>query len=61
MAVLSVPGSPPDLTGPIRKVHDFLTVDAAAPLQQAGVLTLRHITTITFISHSSTARAATTS
>jgi aspartate/methionine/tyrosine aminotransferase len=32
--------SPPDLTGPIRKVHDFLTVGPAAPLQQAGVLAL---------------------
>ena len=30
----------PDLTGSIRKVHDFLTVGAAAPLQQAGVLAL---------------------
>src|SRR5215212_6516760 len=28
--------SPPSLTGAIRKVHDFLTVGAAAPLQQAG-------------------------
>src|SRR5436305_735322 len=28
--------SPPSLTGPIRKVHDFLTVGAAAPLQEAG-------------------------
>jgi aminotransferase len=27
----------PDLTSSIRKVHDFLTVGAAAPLQQAGV------------------------
>jgi aspartate/methionine/tyrosine aminotransferase len=27
----------PDLTDSIRKVHDFLTVGAAAPLQQAGV------------------------
>jgi aminotransferase len=27
----------PDLTGSIRKIHDFLTVGAAAPLQQAGV------------------------
>jgi aminotransferase len=26
----------PDLTDSIRKVHDFLTVGAAAPLQQAG-------------------------
>ncbi len=25
----------PDLTESIRKVHDFLTVGAAAPLQQA--------------------------
>jgi aminotransferase len=30
----------PDLTGPIRKVHDFLTVGAAAPLQQAGIRAL---------------------
>ena len=28
------------LTDPIRKVHDFLTVGAAAPLQQAGVAAL---------------------
>jgi aminotransferase len=28
----------PDLTDSIRKVHDFLTVGAAAPLQQAGVV-----------------------
>ena len=27
----------PDLTASIRKVHDFLTVGAATPLQQAGV------------------------
>ncbi len=30
----------PDLCDSIRKVHDFLTVGAAAPLQQAGVLAL---------------------
>ena len=30
----------PDLTDSIRKVHDFLTVGAAAPLQQAGVKAL---------------------
>src|SRR5690242_254046 len=30
----------PDLAESIRKVHDFLTVGAAAPLQQAGVLAL---------------------
>ncbi|HJY05450.1 MAG TPA: aminotransferase class I/II-fold pyridoxal phosphate-dependent enzyme, partial [Bryobacteraceae bacterium] len=29
--------APPDLTSSIRKVHDFLTVGAAAPLQQAGI------------------------
>jgi aminotransferase len=29
--------APPDLTESIRKVHDFLTVGAATPLQQAGV------------------------
>jgi aminotransferase len=28
--------SPPSLTSPIRKVHDFLTVGAPAPLQEAG-------------------------
>lgn len=32
--------APPDLTASIRKVHDFLTVGAAAPLQQAGALAL---------------------
>jgi aminotransferase len=31
----------PDLSGAIRKVHDFLTVGAAAPLQAAGALALR--------------------
>ena len=30
----------PDLTASIRKVHDFVTVGAAAPLQQAGALAL---------------------
>lgn len=30
----------PDLTDSIRKVHDFLTVGAAAPLQQAGTVAL---------------------
>lgn len=30
----------PDLTESVRKVHDFLTVGAAAPLQQAGVVAL---------------------
>ena len=30
----------PDLTDSIRKVHDFLTVGAATPLQQAGVMAL---------------------
>ena len=32
--------APPDITGAIRKVHDFLTVGAAAPLQEAGVAAL---------------------
>ena len=32
--------APPDLTGAIRKVHDFLTVGAAAPLQDAGAVAL---------------------
>jgi aspartate/methionine/tyrosine aminotransferase len=33
--------APPEVTGPIRKVHDFLTVGAAAPLQAAGAVALR--------------------
>ena len=33
--------APPDLTPLIRKVHDFLTVNAPSPLQQAGVTALR--------------------
>ena len=32
--------SPASLTGAIRKVHDFLTVGAAAPLQEAGIAAL---------------------
>ncbi len=32
--------APPDASVPIRKVHDFLTVGAAAPLQQAGAFAL---------------------
>jgi aspartate/methionine/tyrosine aminotransferase len=32
--------APPEITGAIRKVHDFLTVGAAAPLQQAGAAAL---------------------
>jgi len=32
--------APPDAATPIRKVHDFMTVGAAAPLQQAGVMAL---------------------
>jgi aminotransferase len=32
--------APPALTAGIRKVHDFLTVGAAAPLQEAGVTAL---------------------
>ncbi|MGD0965948.1 MAG: aminotransferase class I/II-fold pyridoxal phosphate-dependent enzyme [Candidatus Acidiferrales bacterium] len=33
--------APPEVTSPIRKVHDFLTVGAAAPLQAAGAVALR--------------------
>ena len=33
--------APPDATNSIRKVHDFLTVGAAAPLQAAGAMALR--------------------
>jgi aminotransferase len=32
--------APPSLTGAIRKVHDFLTVGAAAPLQAAGTVAM---------------------
>ncbi|MBK9312706.1 MAG: aminotransferase class I/II-fold pyridoxal phosphate-dependent enzyme [Acidobacteria bacterium] len=32
--------APPDLINGIRQVHDFLTVGAAAPLQEAGVYAL---------------------
>jgi aspartate/methionine/tyrosine aminotransferase len=31
----------PEVTAAIRKVHDFLTVGAAAPLQEAGALALK--------------------
>jgi len=33
--------APPEPTAAIRKVHDFLTVGAAAPLQQAGAMALK--------------------
>jgi aspartate/methionine/tyrosine aminotransferase len=33
--------APPEPTSAIRKVHDFLTVGAAAPLQQAGAIALK--------------------
>ena len=32
---------PPDITVAVRKVHDFMTVGAAAPLQQAGAVAMR--------------------
>jgi aminotransferase len=32
--------APPPLTAAIRKVHDFLTVGAAAPLQSAGIVAM---------------------
>jgi aminotransferase len=32
--------APPEATESIRKIHDFLTVGAAAPLQQAGAIAL---------------------
>src|SRR5690606_3246645 len=32
--------APPDITSAIRKVHDFLTVGAANPLQHAGAFAL---------------------
>ena len=33
--------APQEITSAIRKVHDFLTVGAAAPLQEAGAVALR--------------------
>ncbi len=33
--------APPEVTNGIRKMHDFLTVGAAAPLQEAGAAALR--------------------
>jgi aspartate/methionine/tyrosine aminotransferase len=33
--------APPETTAAVRKVHDFLTVGAAAPLQAAGAVALR--------------------
>jgi aspartate/methionine/tyrosine aminotransferase len=33
--------APPDIAGAVRKVHDFLTVGAAAPLQAAAAAALR--------------------
>jgi aminotransferase len=33
--------APPGVTSAIRKVHDFLTVGAAAPLQEAGAIAVR--------------------
>jgi aminotransferase len=33
--------APPEITGAIRKMHDFLTVGAPAPLQEAGAVALR--------------------
>ncbi len=32
--------APPDLSAAVRKVHDFLTVGAAAPLQEAGAIAI---------------------
>ena len=33
--------APPEITGAIRKMHDFMTVGAPAPLQDAGAIALR--------------------
>ena len=33
--------APPEITGPIRKMHDFMTVGAPAPLQEAGAVAFR--------------------
>ena len=52
--------APPDLSVGIRRVHDFLTVGAAAPLQAAAVVGARASRTrTTATSSTATARAAT--
>jgi aspartate/methionine/tyrosine aminotransferase len=33
--------APPEITSGVRKVHDFLTVGAAAPLQEAGAVAMK--------------------
>ena len=33
--------SPPNISGAIRKMHDFMTVGAPAPLQEAGAVAMR--------------------
>src|SRR5438046_10227580 len=33
--------APPGITGSIRKMHDFMTVGAPAPLQDAGAVALK--------------------
>lgn len=33
--------APPEITGAIRKMHDFVSVGAAAPLQEAGAVAMR--------------------
>lgn len=33
--------APAEITGAVRKVHDFMTVGAAAPLQEAGAIALQ--------------------
>jgi len=33
--------APPEITNAVRKMHDFITVGAAAPLQEAGATALR--------------------
>jgi aspartate/methionine/tyrosine aminotransferase len=35
--------APAEITSAVRKVHDFLTVGAAAPLQEAGAFALREL------------------
>jgi aminotransferase len=35
--------APPEVSSAIRKVHDFLTVGAAAPLQEAGAVALKSL------------------
>jgi len=50
--------APPAITNAIRKVHDFLTVGAPAPLQEAGAVALSLLRVTTANWPTATARGA---